>query len=311
MPIPHQEMRRIIKRRIHGTEGTERIRVLRESLKELPGFYTGPYGELRKWVQEQIEESTVRRSVKHQDEYHVPKEGCAQVILVGPTNAGKSTLLRTLTGRPVAVGNYRFTTLRPAAGAVNCGGAKVQLVDLPGLVEGAREGAGGGRILLACIRSADAMVYCLPAERDGFDEGLVVVGEVKDAGIAKPAGVVITKGDLPGAEQFVSEAAALFPGLPVVVTSQDGDQGAVVELVWGLLDFIRVWPAPKGERAEVPVVLERGATLEAFVESLDKRWVQRVRTARVTGPSARFDGQAVGLAHALADGDTVDLALHA
>lgn len=172
MPIPHQEMRRIIRRRIQGTEGTERIRVLKSLLGEFPGYLNGPYAELRQWVLKLIDESAVHRAVKHQEEFHVPKEGCAQVVLVGPTNAGKSSLLRDLSGRPVAVGDYRFTTLRPAAGTINAGGARVQLVDLPGLVEGAREGAGGGRILLACIRAADAILYCLPAERDGFAEGI-------------------------------------------------------------------------------------------------------------------------------------------
>jgi small GTP-binding protein len=310
MPIPHQEMRRIIRPRIHGTEGTERIRILRSLLAEFPGYYTGPYGDLRKWVQDQIDESSVRRTVKHQDEYHVPKEGCAQVILVGPTNAGKSTLLRTLTGRPVAVGDYRFTTLRPAAGAVDCGGAKVQLVDLPGLIEGAREGAGGGRILLACIRAADAMVYCLPADRDGFDEGLLVIDEVRAANIAKPTGVLVTKGDLPGAASFAAEAATTFPGLPLAVTSQHGDLSPAVDVIWGLLDKIRVWPAPRGVRADEPVVLDHGADVTAFVEALDKRWLPRVRRVRVTGPSARFAAQEVGFSHALADGDEIDLALY-
>jgi small GTP-binding protein len=303
-------MRRIIRRRIHGTEGTERIRILRSLLAEFPGYYTGPYGDLRKWVQEQIEEATVRRTVKHQDEYHVPKEGCAQVILVGPTNAGKSTLLRVLTGRPVAVGDYRFTTLRPAAGVVNCGGARVQLVDLPGLIEGAREGAGGGRILLACIRAADAMLYCLPAERDGFDEGQLVVEEVQAAGIAKPTGVLVTKCDLPGADGFVASASATFPELSVVAASEHADLTAVVNLIWSLLDRIRVWPTPKGQRAEEPVVLPRGATIGDFVEALDKRWLGRVRKASVSGPSARFADQMVGLSHVLADGDEVNLALH-
>ena len=108
-------------------------------------------------------------------------------MLVGPPNCGKSTLLRELTHRPVAVGNYRFTTLRPAAGVMDAGGARVQLVDLPGLVEGATEGAGGGRILLACVRAADALVYCLPAERDGFDEALLVADEIRKANITLPS----------------------------------------------------------------------------------------------------------------------------
>src|SRR5690606_710630 len=125
--------------------------ILKALLDDFPGYRSGPYADLRKWVHQLIDEAKVRRSVKHNDEFQVPKDGCAQVALVGPPNAGKSTLLRSLTGRPVEVGNYRFTTLRPAAGILNVDGARVQLLDLPGLVEGARDGGGGGKILLACI----------------------------------------------------------------------------------------------------------------------------------------------------------------
>src|SRR5687768_1532987 len=311
MPIPHQEMRRIVKRRIHGTEGTERIRILRGLLAEFPGYTNGPYGELRKWVQGLMEESAVRRSVKHQDEFHVPKEGCAQVVLVGPPNSGKSTLLRELTHRPVAVGNYRFTTLRPAAGVMDAGGARVQLVDLPGLVEGATEGAGGGRILLACVRAADALVYCLPAEREGFDEALLVADEIRKANITLPAAVLITKADLTAdADPFAHEAAVQFPGLPLAVTSHAQDRAPVRDLIWSQLGFIRVWPIPKGVRAEEPVVLPHGATIQDFIEKLDGRFLPRFRRARLTGPSAQFPGQSVGLSHSLLDGDEVDLALH-
>jgi len=303
-------MRRIVRRRIQGTEGTERIRVLRGLLNEFPGYTNGPYGELRKWVQGLIDESAVRRSVKHQDEFHVPKEGCAQVVLVGPPNSGKSTLLRELTHRPVPVGNYRFTTLRPAAGALDCGGARVQLVDLPGLVEGAHEGAGGGRMLLTCIRAADALVYCLPAERDGFKEGLLVFGEVRYANIQTPAAVLITKVDLPDAQSFVKEAADAFPGVPLATTSHDAGRQPVADLIWSMLGLIRVWPAPKGKRDPDPVVLPENSNVEALIRKLDNRWIERFRRARVTGPSAQFPGQAVGLAHVLQDSDDVDLALH-
>lgn len=311
MPIPHQEMRRIIRRRIQGTEGTERIRVLKSLLGDFPGYLNGPYAELRQWVLKLIDESAVHRAVKHQEEFHVPKEGCAQVVLVGPTNAGKSSLLRDLSGRPVAVGDYRFTTLRPAAGTVNAGGARVQLVDLPGLVEGAREGAGGGRILLACIRAADAILYCLPAESDGFGEGIAVAEEVRAAGIALPAALLITKGDLPGAAAFANRGPVAFPGLPLAITSQNADRQAVVDLIWALLDRIRVWPCPHGERAAEPVVLPRGANVQEFIQALDTRWLERFRRARVSGSSVRFAGQTVGLGHVLADGDAVDVALHA
>lgn len=307
--MPHQDMRRLIKRRIHGREGTERIQILKGLLEQFPGYYSGPYGDLRKWVHQLIEEAQVRRSIKHKDEFHIPKDGSAQVVLVGPPNAGKSTLLRSLTGRPVAVGDYRFTTLRPAAGVVNIGGARVQLVDLPGLVEGARHGAGGGRILLACVRAADAIVYCLPSEPDGFLEGLTVAEEVREAGVILPAAVLLTKADLPGADQFEREAESAFPHLPRLSTRYDLSLEPVVDLIWSMLDMIRVWPCPRGKRAEEPIVLPVGSTVEDFLNAIDRRWVERFRQARVTGPSARFDGQPAGLAHVLADGDAVDAIL--
>jgi ribosome-interacting GTPase 1 len=59
------------------------------------------------------------------------------------------------------------------------------------------------------------------------------------------------------------------------------------------------------------VVLPRGANVAGFIGALDGRWLERFRRARVTGPSARFAGQTVGLQHELADGDEVDVALHA
>ena len=68
MPIPHQEMRRMIKRRMIGTDGNERIQVLRDCLAQFPDFYNGPYGELRKWVNDLIEQTRVQKSIKHQDQ---------------------------------------------------------------------------------------------------------------------------------------------------------------------------------------------------------------------------------------------------
>jgi ribosome-interacting GTPase 1 len=58
------------------------------------------------------------------------------------------------------------------------------------------------------------------------------------------------------------------------------------------------------------VVLPHGATIQDFIEKLDGRFLPRFRRARLTGPSAQFAGQAVGLSHQLLDGDEVDLALH-
>ena len=164
MPIPHQEMRRM-KRRHPRHRGRRAHPPPRGLLGELPGYPNGPYGELRKWVQGLIEESGVRRAAKRREAFHVPKEGCAQVVLVGPANAGKSTLLRELTRRPVAVGDYRFTTLHPAAGVVDIGGAPS--TGRPARTGGGGAGGGGGRADAAGLRAGRRRPALLPARRAG------------------------------------------------------------------------------------------------------------------------------------------------
>lgn len=313
MPIPHQEMRRIIKRRIAGLEGVERVKVLRAHLEEFPGYYQGPYGELRKWVLSLIEEAQLRKEVKHQDQFFLPKEGAAQVVLVGPPNAGKSSLLKALTGRQVAIGDYPFTTLRPVAGMVKIEGAVVQMVDLPGLLSGAVDGKGGGRALLAAIRMADAALLVAPLTPEGVRDFREVLAEVADeAGIALPFGLVGTKGDLPGADQLWAELTASlsqFPAARCAVAESEGLE-AVRGLIWELCGLIRVYCKPKGKPVSpAAVVLPPGATVAEFVGALNRAWVERFHQARVTGASARFAGQPVGLEHILADGDVVELTL--
>ncbi|MGE5672357.1 MAG: GTPase [Mycobacterium leprae] len=313
MPIPHQEMKRMIKRRITGLTGKERVRVLNECLELFPGYYQGPYGELRKWVLDLIAESNLRKAVQHQDQFFIPKEGAAQVVLVGPPNAGKSSLLKTLTGRPVAVGDYPFTTLRPTAGMVKYDGAVVQLVDLPGLLDGAVDGRGGGKTLLSAVSMADAILFVAPLSAEGLNESLTVIEEVRgEAGIALPAGLVGTKDDLPAAASCWSDLQALLPELPAVhcsTTTPEG-LGAVRQLIWDLCRLKRVYCKPKGKPVSPQaVVLEPAGTVADFVTTLNRAWLERFQQARVSGSSVRFDGQAVGLNHRLADGDVVELGI--
>ena len=93
MPMPHRTQKQVIKRRLVGKEGSERIRVLRDALAELPDYRNGPYADLRKALLAEIEDTRTRSSAVHRDSIAVRREGAAQVALVGPPNAGKSSLL--------------------------------------------------------------------------------------------------------------------------------------------------------------------------------------------------------------------------
>src|SRR5215208_4535682 len=160
MPMPHRTQMQVIKRRLVGKEGSERVRELRAILDHLPNYRSGPYADIRKWVLGQIDETRVRSKVLHRDSIAIRREGAAQVALVGAPNAGKSSLLHALSEIQIKIGNYAFTTLRPVPALVRIGGVLVQLVEIPGLIEGAHEDRGGGRALLGVLRGADAIVFC-------------------------------------------------------------------------------------------------------------------------------------------------------
>src|SRR6184192_4108290 len=160
MPMPHRTYKQVIKRRLVRKEGTERVRELRSILAELPGYRNGPYADLRKWVENELTASRVRKRVLSRDSIAVRREGAAQIALVGPPNAGKSSLLQALSDIQIKTGDYAFTTTRPVPALTRVGGVLVQLVEIPGLIEGAHEGRGGARPLLAVLRIADAIVFC-------------------------------------------------------------------------------------------------------------------------------------------------------
>jgi uncharacterized protein len=93
--------------------------------------------------------------------YAVEKTGDATVALVGFPSVGKSTLLNALTNAESEVGSYEFTTLNVNPGMLQYRGANIQIMDVPGLIEGAASGRGGGREVLSVVRAADLVVYVL------------------------------------------------------------------------------------------------------------------------------------------------------
>jgi uncharacterized protein len=307
MPMPHRTQMQVIKRRLVGKDGTERIRELNAILADLPNYRSGPYADIRKWVNAQIAEARTRARVVHRDSIAVRREGAAQIALVGPPNAGKSSLLQALSQIQIKTGDYAFTTTRPIPALTRIGGVLVQLVEIPGLIGGASEGRGGGRALLGVLRSADAMVLCheaaAPPER--LDE---VLGELRAAAIDLPAIVAATKVDEapPGA---VERLAAAVPRLEVVPVSvlDDASLDALRDSVWGLTGLIRIFLRHDRETDPEPVALRPPVTVADVADTIHHELGERSRGGRVWGASARFPGQQVGRAHRLADNDVVEI----
>ena len=125
--------------------------------------------------------------------------------LAGLPNAGKSSLLRRLSNAKPKVADYPFTTLEPVLGTVDGpDGRQLTVADVPGLIEGAAEGAGLGHEFLAHLERARVLVHVLDASLDGLEDRFRLVDSelaAYGAGLAqKPQLVVLNKVDLVAGE---------------------------------------------------------------------------------------------------------------
>ena len=113
--------------------------------------------------------------------YAIKHSGDASVVLVGLPSVGKSTLLNKVTNAESKVGNYDFTTLGVVPGMMEYKGVKIQILDLPGIIEGASGNKGFGRKVISVIRAADLVVLLTDIQRLNWLD--VVSKELYNAGI--------------------------------------------------------------------------------------------------------------------------------
>ncbi len=124
--------------------------------------------------------------------FNVKKSGDATVLLVGYPSVGKSTLLTRLTNAESKIGHYDFTTLDVVPGMLQYNGARIQMLDVPGLIADAAKGAGKGRQVLSAVRSADLIVFVLddidqlePMRKELYNAGFRLDTRKPDVRISK------------------------------------------------------------------------------------------------------------------------------
>jgi len=113
--------------------------------------------------------------------FAIKKSGDATVGLIGFPSIGKSTLMNKLTDADSRVGSYDFTTINVIPGIMNHNGARIQLLDFPGLISGASEGKGRGREILSAIRNVDLVLFMIDAQHENHLDLMTL--ELQKAGL--------------------------------------------------------------------------------------------------------------------------------
>jgi len=139
----------------------EDIEAIREEIAKTPynKATEAHIGRLKAKLAEKKEKLEKQSGSGGGEGYAVQKTGDATVALVGFPSVGKSTLLNALTNADSEVGAYEFTTLTVNPGMLAYRGANIQMLDVPGLIEGAASGRGRGREVLSVVRTADLVMF--------------------------------------------------------------------------------------------------------------------------------------------------------
>jgi hypothetical protein len=186
--------------------------------------------------------------------YAIKHSGDASVVLVGLPSVGKSTLLNAVTNAESKVGNYDFTTLGVVPGMMEYRGIRMQILDLPGIIEGAAHGKGFGRKVLSVIRASNLVVLMTDIQRVEWLPK--VKRELENAGMRlnKKAPKVHVHKMGKGAIQIIDPFESLDKEMMIEVAEELGYENAVIQLGEKLKTIDEFIDALSKSRTYIPLV---------------------------------------------------------
>lgn len=307
-----------------ATTDAERIAALEQMLATIPkhkGTEKMQADIKRRLSLLRKEQQKARRTSTGPDPFHIPKSGAGQVVLIGPPNTGKSSILAVATHAPVRVAEYPFTTTIPQPGIWEKEKIPIELVDTPSITP---EHVPLG--LMGTIRNSDVVCVVVEACPDAVEQVESALSVLAERGLnlrtipinvrtltdssTKSGLIVANKADLDSGDTIATLRELYAPGLEVMgVSTKTGDGLDVLfRRLWNMLAVIRVYPKQPSKPPDMqkPFVLPAGSTVADLARKIHRDLPSKMRYARLWG-HACFAGQQVHSSEPLHDGDVVEI----
>lgn len=309
-----------------ATSPSDKVSHLEEMLSIVPKHKGTDHlrADLRKKLSKLKDAARSKKGVKrHVSAYHIDKEGAGQVAVIGPPNTGKSSLLHALTNATPEVSPAPFTTWDPTPGMMLIDNIQVQLIDTPPLSEEYIDPE-----FLNLLRRVDLILILIDLQADPVEQLEKVYqrllenriapahmkGNVDEEGyvLFVPCLILVNKYDSEEYEEHYKIFRELMdrecPTIPF--SAETGyNQDTLKRAIFDQLGVIRVYSQAPGKKPDydAPFVIHKGATVAEFAAKVHKDFEENLKTARIWGKSADFDGQMVSRDHVLKDEDVVEL----
>lgn len=279
--------------------------------------------DLRRRLSKLKASSQARKGVSKRDSaFSIDKEGAGQVIIIGPTNVGKSALVVALTNATPEVSHSPYTTWKPTPGMMPIEDIQVQLIDTPSLDRGYVESE-----LMDLIRRSDLIMVVVDLKADPIKQLENTIAFLEEHRISPlhqkgrhseqqrmifiPMIVLVNKNDDEKSDEDLEIFRELLEEewLLISVSATSGRNfEQLKQVVYDKLDIIRVYSKMPGKDPDLdaPFVLPEGSTVEEFARRLHQDFFEKLKMARVWGSSS-FDGQMVKRDYILNDGDVIEL----
>jgi len=134
-------------------------------------------------LKREIEEKKHKKAGVGGPKVFIEKEGDTQIVILGPTNVGRSSLLSLLTNSKVAISSYPYTTTEPTPGMFNYQDLQLQMVEAPALMEGSAEGGAWGLQTLTSARNADGLILMVDLSQNPTEQFSLISRELEKAKI--------------------------------------------------------------------------------------------------------------------------------
>jgi ribosome-interacting GTPase 1 len=255
--------------------------------------------------------------------YKIDRFGAGIITMIGPSNSGKSSILKALSNADPEVAPYAYTTRVPMPGIIGFDHTKMTLVDTPPITADFRDPD-----LSGFLRKSDLTLLVLdpmdPELLDGLEAVIESLAQVKltlapeatKAGPGLPVHIktiaVANKIDLDGAADNVEVLKELYPDFRYLLISAETGEGLedFTRELFLALDVVRAYTKKPGKKPEFtePVYLRKGQTVIDFARDIHKDFADGLKFARIWG-EGKHDGQNVSRDHQVNDGDIIELHL--